>query len=478
MVVICSWLICFGWLCFAAFAGSATTMNSTDVVLVSMLLTGTTAFIACTMRYAAGRSFSLYGVTVGALIIFNASQALVLLVGGGGPEVRQYLLSTRFSPQEVAATFAVVGCYLSAFHVGGVVLGSWQPASPRNALLAPATSRYVAAFAVITFALSVPFAALQIIEVVQTALATGYFSLYDQSLIQTQSFAGTVAAFAVPMALVTLALGKGYTRTLALLFLLAYSCAMIAVGYRGWGALALIATAWTYRRCVGRLPTTALWAGAAAICVAFPMIGVLRNTPLQELTVQQLLDAYSSIESPFVTLLAEAGGSAATVAWTMYLVPNEVPFGWGISFLYSATSIFPNLFFELHPSAEHALGPWLTRRVAPEIAAVGGGMGYSFFAELYYNFGLIGGTPFALAAGCVVSWVSKLGESSRSSPVWIAIVGVLISFLPFYARADSSLLFRPLAWFIIAPCLVAWVLSTARNARRSQRPIAAGELGP
>lgn len=434
-----------------------------DLPAVSGLLVLTSLFVLATIRTSSGKIFSLYGVTTIALVLFTASQAFVsLIVSDADVAIRQFLLSSRFSVDAIAVTFAVVGCFLSAFHTGALTVTRTRVTSERP-VRTTELSKHVASFATLMFAISMPFASWQLLSLIQAALVGGYFSLYDLSQIQTQSFIGTISSFAVPMAIILVALKTSHTRTVALGFLIVYSIVMIAIGFRGWGALSLLATIWVYRKSVGTIPTAILVPSALMLVVAFPVIATVRNTPIQEITDRQIAQAYTDIQNPLTVFLAETGGSAATIAWTVELVPSERPYGLGSSFLYSSTSILPNLFYDLHPSAANSLSGWLTKRVAPELAAQGGGLGYSFFAELYYNFGLLFSIPFAFASGYLVSRISNLGELRGPTSVWVAFNGVLMTFLPFVARGDSSLLFRPIVWFIVLPLVWSWIIIALRN---------------
>ena len=51
----------------------------------------------------------------------------------------------------------------------------------------------------------------------------------------------------------------------------------------------------------------------------------------------------------------------------------------------------PNLFWDIHPTIARGLAcDWITETVDPFADLVGGGLGYSFIAEAYLNFGWFG----------------------------------------------------------------------------------------
>ena len=78
------------------------------------------------------------------------------------------------------------------------------------------------------------------------------------------------------------------------------------------------------------------------------------------------------------------------------LRPRWRDYEMGVGYAYAISTLFPNLFWKIHPAMEHELpSSWLTWQVDPYTASQGGGLGFSFIAEAYFNFGYIG-VPRAL----------------------------------------------------------------------------------
>ena len=97
----------------------------------------------------------------------------------------------------------------------------------------------------------------------------------------------------------------------------------------------------------------------------------------------------------------------------MTLVPESRPYDYGISYLYALTAIMPNIGWQVHPSVAHGLlSDWLIKTVDPVVARGGGGLGFSFIAEAYLNFGWFGG------------------------PVWLGVVGFILCWL--FLKADGA----------------------------------------
>ena len=96
---------------------------------------------------------------------------------------------------------------------------------------------------------------------------------------------------------------------------------------------------------------------------------------------------------------------------------------------------------------------WLTKRLRPKIAAIGGGVGFSLFAEMYLNFSWFG-TPFAcILLGFAVGNFSAV-DLNKAGPLYYALAAILISMLPYFARSSSQNIMRPLFWFCIFPYCV------------------------
>lgn len=464
--------LAFFWLMLAMYAMSGQSVsNALTLNSASALLAVTVIAMLATLRVVAVRQFSLYGVTFVAMAAFTAAQAFVLLfVPHDEPTLAGLLLTSRFAPDAIVQTFAVTGCFLTALHAGASLAGAGTSTTRRpgkNNVVG--LEAWVARVATVAFVASAPFAIARDLEFLSIAANEGYFNLYDPSQAQTQSISLTLASFSVPMAIYVLVLRSDLFRTLAIAFLLVHSLLMLGVGHRGWGLLSLLALAWVYRRVIGRIPNALLIAASVALIAILPVIALVRNTPLSELTVAELATAYTGIKSPLWALLSEMGLSASTIAWTIELIPAERPFGLGMSFLYSVTAALPNLLFDVHPATANSLSNWLTWRIIPEQAAQGAGLGFSAFAEFYYNFGATFGAAAAYGFGYVVSRISKSAELRTHSLLNVAICGVLLSFLPFFARADSSMLLRPVVWYVLLPIGVAYVLGAVGTVGRLSR---------
>lgn len=477
-------LLWLAWMCIAMFTTAVDApTQAVSLNQICYLLMGTCLFSIWTVRRLPGGYASIYFVMFMSLVAFNAAQAFILpFTDPTAPHSAdtKFLLTRLFSDDVIVATFSLVGCYLGALQVAAVVQSIVAGRPKRAPAQLPSrikADQVVAGGVLAVFAASAPLGLSQLWSSLNVVLSKGYFGLYDPDSLQYQSFAGVLVSFAVPTAFYVLAMYRSWVRWVAFTYISLYGVSMLVMGFRAWGMFTLIALAWTYHRSVSKISQKSVLVATALVISLLPIIGATRTSALSDLSFQQITEAYQEIGSPLVALFSETGGSAGTVAWTYTLVPNERPFGYGSSILNSASAVVPNVTGGAHLAAETSLSTWLAWRVSPEIAAIGGGIGYSAFAEIYFNFGLLLGSAVTFALGWALASVSGKMERHFVPSIMIGMGGVLLSFLPMFARGDSSMLFRPLAWFVLVPLLLRALMPVSRMERaRAPMPSQRGML--
>jgi oligosaccharide repeat unit polymerase len=298
----------------------------------------------------------------------------------------------------------------------------------------------------------------------QTVLSGGYISLYQRTLaVGLATGPQVVASFLIPAALLLLAGSKAKRSGLVIsaLVTVSGSLALFFLGGRGAAATALVAYVWLYSRTIRPIPAKLLIVPALLLgFVVFPLVRAVRDTRgLDRTSVDFVSSTWSSIDNPVVGSLVEMGSSMNTVAYTLELVPSARPFDRGASYLYALLTGLPNVAWSVHPTTAHGtLSAWLVCTVMPYAAANGAGLGYSFIAEAYENFGWIG-VPLVLL---VLGWLAgRLSEAvrSRSDPAMLALTAMLLLPVIMYARAETADLVRGVCWYAILPYLLVRLLS-------------------
>lgn len=432
-------------------------------------------WIAGTIKYISPNFFNLYSLFMLAALLFNGGQAL-LEVFGMNPMT---LLGGRFHPEIISKTLYLVVFSIVCFHAGGIFSTregkSIKENVENNDSLSINTSHEVRIIAYALFVISFIPAVLLLIEAIDIVMREGYFALYQQERATglNAGFEGitlVLSQFFVPALLFLLA---GNEERKVLLFvvvflLLLYTSALFFVGHRRYATMIFLATLWIWHVMVHPLNLRKLFLlGGILLFVIFPTVKLIRNIEGgARLSWQYMVDAYISIESPIIMTISEMGGSMGTIAHTLNLIPYERPFALGTTYLYVASSIVPNLFWNVHPTIEYgSLGRWLTMTVDPLTFLSGGGLGYSFIAEAYANFGWVG-TPFVMglfgfAIAKLTNWPRDKNDYAR-----IAVVAVCMANMLLWVRGDANMVFRPLIYYALVPYLAYHFLKSVLDKRR------------
>jgi oligosaccharide repeat unit polymerase len=200
------------------------------------------------------------------------------------------------------------------------------------------------------------------------------------------------------------------------------------------------------------------------VFIVFPLVGAMRNSSGDNrVSSESIVNAWWAMDNPVIVSFSEVGSSMGAVSHTLDLVPTVRPFDAGASYLYALLMIMPNLAWDVHPTSAHGtLSLWLVKTVAPATAAIGGGLGYSFIAEAYANFGWIGVPAVMLILGWGAGKLSSIVRMRRD-PAVLALAAALLSFVLIYARSETSDLVRNASWYGFVPYLLTKLISGVRS---------------
>ena len=253
----------------------------------------------------------------------------------------------------------------------------------------PSHERVIRIAALILLAISIVPYMIDIFHAVQAAAQYGYKGLYSEYLLtlsKSEKIFRSLGEFLIPALLCLFVVSKKrWQRGMLLIAVLLKSAAELYLGGRGDTAMLLLCLicVWHYtvhpfnaRRAVP------LAAGGYFVAGLFTSIAQIRGQ-----TGRSLSDFFVNlftIDNPVFRLISEMGGTMRVLMDTMRLVPVTYPFRHGMTYLYSLTTIIPNLgFWAVHPAAENAqLAQWLM-----DVMDLNYGPGYSMVAEGYINFG-------------------------------------------------------------------------------------------
>ncbi|MBC7690634.1 MAG: O-antigen polysaccharide polymerase Wzy [Methylotenera sp.] len=410
-----------------------------------------------------GQFFDLYTIFMLGTGAFNCGQ-IFLEIAGLNPKG---LLFGKFSEATLFETVLFILLGLASIHFGALLRfrTSEKPGSiPRTGCPPPELLTVGVLLTAIAFIPTL----LVLREMIEIVRVSGYFGLYGrEDQIGMDNLQTLISNLFLPGLLFILAASreKKFFRVAAQLTLLVYGTIFIILGRRGDGAEALLSWVIVRHYCITPIKRSVMLAMASImLIVIFPLIASVRNIDLGERgNLSMLVQAYQGIDNPATAAIAEMGGSMQAISHTLELVPKTRDYDWGASYYYAALSVFPNLFWKIHPSvARGSPSVWLVNTVEPDIAELGGGLGYSYLAEAYFNFGWWGGALMLMAIGyalsSLVSWSQFSGD-----PVKIATAVAFFSSLLGFVRADSQSVIRPLFWYSLMPYLLVKILQSGNK---------------
>jgi len=435
---------------------------------MSCLISAVTAWHFVSWRLAGRRWFEPYPLFLLASTLFNAGQGLLetLNLNDSG------ILDNRFSPDLIIESLYLVTLGLASLHFGALIAIARGGANRSSRPLQTARHHMKATATLQVGVACLAFSVLPFLVVLRDALTIamtqGYGGLFGRE--QSDLLPGPIqamAGFVMPgtMFLVAGSKRKKAPVAIACSFILTYAGAMLTVGSRAGAVASLVALAWLYERSIRQLPRAFILTASTVLLATLPVIAEIRNTPGALGDPVQVLSLALTYNSPFLAVLREMGGTIITVLHTISLFPSIRPFDLGTSYAYAISTLIPNVGWQVHPAIAHGLlADWLIRTVDPTIARVGGGLGYSFLAEAFANFGWYGLAPIIGSIGYLLTRLFSWGTSD-DDPAKLAFTATFLASFLVFARGESATVVRGLAWYALIPYL-ATSLTTRRLSRR------------
>ena len=424
----------------------------------SCFLLGLTVWVFWSWYIVTKSLFSPYILFFISALLFNGGQVILEVFNLNETGI----LQGEFSSETILLTIFLVVIGLALFHLGALMSAFQISVAPiqvnpqQKAANNPRKDKEITQVGWLFFSISFLPSLLILQNSLRIVLSGGYFALYQQNEATSFDTAPAIlAGFLVPSAMFLLAGSRNNVKEkyLASILILLYAIIYFFLGQRNVAVMPLLSFAWLWHQLIRPISKVFLGSvGGFMLLIVFPLVGASRDSRGEDrLSVDTLLNTFTSMNNPLVAVLLEMGGSMNTIAYTIELVPRFREFQWGSEYLYALLTLVPNLVWKLHPTIARGVpGRWLTWAVRPDFAARGGGLGYSFIAEAYLNFGLFG-APIAL--GVLGFFFAKLvlwADRSRD-PAKMAMVASFTSSFLFYARAESALMARPLIWYSFIP---------------------------
>ena len=451
--------------------------------LVGTLLLALSVWLLISWWLSEGSLLNPYGLFLVGSLPFHVGYAFLRAIG---QESMVWLQGTVTEVQILQTLTFVTGCY-AALHLGALGVAAFRSGATPGLVTGEATRVYHVGW--LFLAISIVPMLLRIKGNVDVVMSGGYSSLFEGGGRDPSSGAegliALISDFYLPgvMFLMAGSRGRRFGQVVALGGLMLYSGSYLFMGFRAFSLIPIAAAVWLWHRTVRTLPVlpVALTGGGLFLIVA-PLIRRVRDmSGVDRLSFDVLWEAYAGADNPVLALVAELAGSVLTISFTSELVPDVRPFEMGYGYLRSLANAIP--IWEA-PDVYGYAGSWLAWHVTPQLAVGGFGLGFSFMAEAYLNFGWMGGVAVVGVIGLGIVAVQKWAEHS-GDPARFAFIGAFLPILIFFARGESLSVTRPILWYALIPYLAVVVLRTMdgrltggerRIHRKGDRPSTPGRV--
>jgi len=446
------------WVIFPAWAGELEYICSVFLLLIFI-------WSLWSWRWVTGSLFDPYGIFLIAAVLFNGGQALLEVF-----HLNEFgILMGQFSQPIIVQTLLMVDAAILSLHGGALICLLRHKRRPvRDMTLLTRsfpTVDDVRLIAWILFLLSVPAAVYQVSKNIGLVMSQGYMSLYQQpSQSGMQNLPQLMAAFLAPAAIFMLIGSKGRRLEvyLSAMIVIWHSGASLFLGTRAAALIPLTAYVWVRHRCVKPISSMKiLIAGGILVLIIFPLISSTRNTAGEDrLSLEALRLAYFSLRNPAVSIFYEMGNSMNTIAYSLELIPDTRPYSYGSGYLKALRLVVPSSIWP-SDSAYDSYADWLVWQVQPHFARIGGGLGYSFIAEGYANFGCLGAFLLPGLVGFLAAALHLFAEDS-GRPASMAFVGSTLAVMFFLVRSESGSIVRPILYYAVVPYLLTLIAKSLR----------------
>lgn len=192
-----------------------------------------------------------------------------------------------------------------------------------------------------------------------------------------------------------------------------------------------------------------------ALSITIPFIAYFRLEEEKDISGIMQAIKYVQKENPIISTINELGGSMTPLLEVINILPGQIDFKHGQSYVASFSTLVPNVFHfmgPVHPGSEKAhLAEWLMKYVNKDH-----GLGFSMIAESYYNFGYFGAIVFLLWG----YFFGKLLEirQGEKNPLRLFVVFASLFLLFALPRTESIGFVRNFVYYIVfVMILIKWL---------------------
>lgn len=281
------------------------------------------------------------------------------------------------------------------------------------------------------------------------SMTMGYGAIYDDDKVGIDNLSGFIADYFIP-SVICLFIAYKSNRLIRLLLLALLSVNIIAIlliGGRSNAVILISILIILYNYLVKRFTKKWIVVGVLGGFILLQVLSFVASTRTEGGRTANINNVEMESNAA-VDALAEMGGSMFCLIKTMDLVPRKVDYRYGKSYVYSFTTLIPNVgIWKIHPAKKESnLGDWLT-----DALGLGYGTGFSMCAEAYANFGYCGFILFFFWGWFLANIFGKIEISAKTNDyALMAFLLVLFWYFLKLPRNNFINLVRPI-FFVAGP---------------------------
>lgn len=410
--------------------------------------------------------------------IFYFGQFLLLIIGAEF-QYGSTILSGLLSEEDLFRTGVFIQNYMTILHLGVLISTTrinyycnMEKLSKRKDLFSQKSEAAFKKVAITLFLISIVPTFMILINNIQITFTSGYGAIFQSESYTSGGFDNIerfFSQFIIPSFLMLLIAFKNNKKLKIInLFLFMYLALYFLSGSRLNGILvlaALVLIQHNWYKPYSKQTILKISAYITAIILLVTIISASRNAiattddPISLLTniIENLF-----INNPLILALQEAGYTFLAITTVLTNCPSLVSYNFGQSYLDGFLMLFPNLFWDVHPAANTN-----TDIVFKGFLTKYGGMGSSFIAEAYFNFGMFSlllAPLFGILIGILTKKIIKHSKEQNIIKFYLFIY--IAQFSLFYVRSDTVSFWRNFIYYGIIPIFITVLLTKKRHAQR------------
>ncbi len=305
------------------------------------------------------------------------------------------------------------------------------------------------------------------LENLGTASIHGYGMIFQTENYQLTSFSNIkrfISLFFIPSTYLIYILASKKLRIVILLILMAYSLVLLTTGSRIIVFMIAFALFMIHYKKFQKLRArTIILLGTVAffLMLSLSVVSSVRNVLYTSDNIGEIvvLATEKSFDNFIVfSVFEELGFTYNVIACVIENCPVPVPYNYGLSYLLGLTAIFPNVFGGTHIAAQN------TDMLFAEFYTTQGGIGSSFIAEAYYNFGrwgLLVMLVFGMLLAKLCFWLEKSANEKLFRVFFLCVYSS--SLILFYTRSDTATFPRNFVYYGLFPLFLEFLIRTSKK---------------